>query len=95
MHSPCPLNAVKSAVMPTTSPPYSSFVAQELFPATSGQPRKEGDHLIPKRLLSRSASSDRRSPMPLSQMIWASVHPAGWPYSSWHSRAASTISTVM
>ena len=33
--------------------------------------------------------------MPLSQMIWASVHPAGWPYSSWHSSAASTISTVM
>lgn len=50
---------------------------------------------MPKRFLSRSARSDRWSPAPLSQIIWASVHPAGCPYSSWHSSAASTISTVM
>ena len=95
MHSLCPLNTVKSAMMPTTWPAYSSLVAHELLPATSGQPRKDEAHLMPKRFLSRSASSERWSPTPLSQMIWASVHPAGCPYFSWHSRAASTISTVM
>ena len=49
---------------------------------------------MPKRFLSRSASAERTSPCPLSQMIWAMVQPAGWPYSSWHSSAVSTISTV-
>ena len=50
---------------------------------------------MPKRFLSRSARAERPSPCPLSQMIWARVQPAGCPYSSWHSSAASTISTVM
>lgn len=50
---------------------------------------------MPKRFLSRSARAERPSPCPLSQMICARVQPAGWPYSSWHSSAASTISTVM
>ena len=36
---------------------------------------------MPKRFLSRSASAERASPCPLSQMIWAMVQPAGWPYS--------------
>ncbi len=50
---------------------------------------------MPKRFLSRSARAERPSPCPLSQMICARVQPAGCPYSSWHSSAASTISTVM
>lgn len=33
--------------------------------------------------------------MPLSHTICTSVHPAGWPYFSWHSSADSTISIVM
>ena len=88
------LNTVKSAMTPTREPPTSSLVAQELLPATSGHPKYEEAHLMPKRFLSRSASAERASPCPLSQMIWAMVQPAGWPYSSWHSSAVSTISTV-
>ena len=78
--------------MVTATPSYSSPVSHASQPDTSGHPAKLGDHLMPKRLLSRSASPERWSPTPDSRMICASVHPAGCPYSSWHSSASSTIS---
>ncbi len=47
---------------------------------------------MPNRLWSLVASWLMWSPCPLSQMIWAIVQPAGCPYFSWASSAASTIS---
>ena len=85
---------VKRACTWTSWPPSSSPVCQLDHPSTSGQPAKESAHLMPKRLRSRSARPDSESPTPDSQMIWAIVQPAGWPYSSWHSRAVTTISLV-
>ena len=73
-------------------PPDSSWVDQLDFPSTSGQAAKLDAHLMPNRLRSRVASRLIVSPFPLSTMICASVQPAGWPYSSWHSRAATTMS---
>ena len=92
MQSASPLKTVKSAMMVTTCPPYSSRVAQLALPATSGQLAKLDAHLIPKRLWSLVASRLMDSPWPLSQMIWAMVQPAGCPYSSWHSSASATMS---
>ena len=91
MQSSADLNLVNAAATVTLAPPYSSLVCHDSFPVTSGQEAKLDAHLMPKRLLSRVASPDRWSPTPDSTMICASVHPAGCPYSSWHSSAASTI----
>ena len=92
MQSLYDLKLVKSAMIVTVSPPYSSWVAYDDLPDTSGQLAKLDAHLMPKRFLSCVARPERWSPMPDSQMICASVQPAGCPYSSWHSSAVSTIS---
>ena len=82
MHSASPTKLMKSAVMVTCSPPYSSPVLHELFPATSSHSAYELDHFMPNRLWSCVASPERWSPCPDSTMICAIVHPAGCPYSS-------------
>ena len=50
---------------------------------------------MPNRLWSRAASAEGVSPAPLSGMICAIVQPAGCPYLSCMSIAASSMSSVM
>ncbi len=76
MQSSKDLNLVKASTTVTVEPPYSSRVCQDSLPATSGQEAKLDAHLMPNRLLSLVASSERWSPAPDSTMIWASVQPA-------------------